>query len=187
LTNSPLILSVAPGPLATTWRQTASASRVKAFPWGGDYSNATSVSIVAGEADKGLHWIDKPAPLEVDGVLAYPVVGRSGIDFTVDPRFLSWTSQRITIMAVVRKMGSGSAGFNLKYESTQPVSTTDGNGLTYGPKCWCNVPAGGSTTLTWVIDNPRFVGMFGFNFSLDSDSPQNSNYAIERIIVAKTP
>lgn len=187
LTNSPLILSAAPGSLATTWRQTASVSRVKAFPWGGDYSNSTSVSIVAGEADKGLHWIDKPAPVEVDGVLGYPVAGRSRVVFTVDPNFLSWTPQRITIMAVVRKMGVGSAGFNLKYESTQPVSTTDGNGLTYGPNCWCNVPSGGSTTLTWVIDNPRFVGMFGFNFLLDSDSPQQSNYAIERIIVTKTP
>ncbi|MGS0891173.1 hypothetical protein ACVBGC_01235 [Burkholderia stagnalis] len=187
LTNSPLILSVAPGSLATAWRQTASASRIKAFPWGGDYSNATSVSIAAGEGDKGLHWIDKPAPVLVDGALAYPVAGRSGVSFTVDPQFLSWTTQRISITAVVRKMGNGDAGFNLKYESTRPVSTTDGNGLTPGPNCWCSVPAGAATTLTWVIDNPRFVGMFGVNFSLDSDSPQYSNYAIERITVTKMP
>ena len=188
LTNSPLILSVAPGSIATAWRQTASVSRLQAFRWGGDYSNATSVSFTAGQADQGLHMIDKPAPVTVNGVQAYPVNGRSGVSFTVDPNFLSWTARPITITAVLHPYDNGNgtgAGFNLKYESTAALSTTDGNTLSYGPNCWCGVPAGGPTTLTWTISNPRFVGLYGQNFAFDSDSPQYANYAIEKITITK--
>jgi len=188
LTSSPRIVLADPGTSETvTWAQDAQQSRSKPFPWGGDYSGVSSVSIVAGQPDQGLHWVNKPGLVSIDGVPAYSMVGQSGAAFTVDPNFLSWTSQRITVAAVVRKVGDGAAGFNLKYESTAPISTTDGNGFNYGPNCWCNVPAGGPTTFTWVLDNPRFVGMFGVNLTLDSDSAQYANYAIERITVTKTP
>lgn len=187
LTSSPLILSTTPGTIATAWRQDATQSRSRPFSWGGDHSSATSVSIAAGQPDQGLHWIDKPAAVQVGGVLAHPMAGRSVASFTVDPNFLSWTARRITITATVRRTGGGDAGFNLKYESTAPLSTADGNGLSHGPSCWCGVPVGGSTQLSWTIDNPRFVGMFGYHFSLDSDSPQYAHYAIERITVTKTP
>ena len=39
--------------------------------------------------------------------------------FTVDPNFLSYTAETITITAVVRRQAANdNAGFNLKYEST---------------------------------------------------------------------
>lgn len=207
LTNAPLILSARPGAIATAWRREAAQppatprapaqSMQKAQPVQAKASGATatadatasppSVSLVAGRPDQGLRWPGKPAPVRVNGVQAYPVSGRSRALFAVDPAFLAWDAQRITVTAVLHKLDGGDAGFNLKYESTAPLSAGDGNGLTPARGCWCKVADGGPVTRSWVIDNPRFVGMFGYHFALDSDSAKNSHYAIESITVTKTP
>ena len=83
----------------------------------------------------------------------------------------------IKITAVLRRNGEKGAGFNLKYESTTGVKGAEG---------WYTIPAGAQwTTRTWTIPDPQFVGKWGYHFSFDSDSTQNSNYSLVSVTVTK--
>ncbi|WAS90760.1 glycosyl hydrolase [Nannocystis punicea] len=173
LTGAPtLFVGVADDVLAE-----AIANREKPFPWGGDFTDAPSIAYSAEGGDSGLHPLGAGKLVTIDGVPARDVGDRPAQSFTVDPNFLSYDTVPIRVEAVLRRNGAQSAGFNLKYEAASGYKSTGG---------WYTIPEGDAwVTATWDIDDPQFVGKWGYNFAFDSDSTQHSQYSIRSVTVTK--
>ena len=148
----------------------------------GDYANANSVSISSGEqtTEKGLHTLSGDA-IAAD-VIAYGGSARAGNvpggnAFVVDPGFLSYTATPIEITVVVRRNpANDNAGFKLVYESV------DG----YKSLGWYTVPDNKEWhTVSWKINDPQFVSMWGYNFALESDGNQYNKYYLRSVTVTK--
>ena len=173
LTPSPVIFVGIPAAFAAQARNNVT----RPFPWGGDFSSATSVSYAAGAVEQGLHPVGTRTIVTVDGGPALDVGASSGTSFTVDPNFSSYTTSPLRITAVVRRSGTDAAGFNLKYEATSGWKSTGS---------WFGVPGSDQWyTQTWTITDAQFVGKWGYQFMFDSDSTQNSKYRIQSVTVAK--
>lgn len=186
VTNVPVLL-VAPTGSAQSqlWLQAATANTGKVFQWSGDPSAVTSVSLTAGSPSQGVYMVSAPAATVVNGVAEFNLQGLGGATFTVDPAFLSYTTTPIRITAVLRALGTGDPGFNLKYESNAPLSQSDGNGLVGSSQGWHRVASTNFYENTWTLPNPRFVGLYGYNFTFDSDGPSHSQFSIQKITVSK--
>jgi len=176
LSNAPVLVMGVPSNLALQ----AASNRTLPFPWGGDYSGASSVSVAMGKPnlESGLHQLNADATslaVSVYGGQARDCSKGSAVTFTVDPNFLSYTHASITISAVVRKiLATDNPGFNLKYESA-----TGRKGIG-----WNSVPGSDKWyTLNWTIADDEFVGDWGYNFSFDSDSTNYSRYYLEQVTV----
>lgn len=178
LTPSPLIIDGIPADLLAQ----AKANAGHPLPWGGDYTHASSVSIRFGETtvEKGLHTM---AAKEIAAdVLAYGGSARSGSvpggnSFMVDPGFLTYTPTPIQISIVVRRNAANdNAGFHLVYESTHGFKSLG----------WYTVPDNKSWhAVTYRIDDDEFVGMWAYNFALDSDGHKFDKYDIQSVTVTK--
>lgn len=169
LTNAPVLILGVPAAMLTQARVAAT----RPFPWGGDYTGATSVSWAAVGGAKGLHPVGEAKV--VDG--ARDQSSLSGQSFTVDPNFLSYTSVPLKITMVLRRNGKKAAGFNFKYESTSGWK---------GGLGWYTIPEGSEwTTLSYTIKDPQFVGKWGFHFGLDSDSTQHTAYSLRSVTVSR--
>jgi hypothetical protein len=179
LSTDPVIILDVPSSLVTT----AQNNKNLPFPWGGDYTSASSISVTMGNpnTDNGLHQF-RPN-VSSTAVTAYGVSARdcsiSSIqDFTVDPNFLSYSAMQIQITTVTRRNAANdNAGFNLVYE---------------GPNGWKNfgvwytVPGNDQWyTNTWTFSDPQFVSIWGFNFRFNSDSTANSRYYLRQVTVTK--
>ncbi len=178
LTVAPILVLGVPDKLL----KQAKDNKAKPFPWGGDYTDAKSVSVTFGEknVEKGLH--TKSAETVAKDVLAYGGSARSGgvpggNVFMVDPNFLSYTSTPIEISVVVRRNeANDNAGFKLVYESTSG----------YKDLGWYTVPDNKKWhTVTWKISDAQFVGMWAYNFSLNSDGNTFNKYSIQSVTVKK--
>jgi len=147
-----------------------------------------SIALTAGEAPRGLYLLDAPQPKTVNGTAELDMAGTTGARFAVDPRFLGYDSQPIRITAVVRGHGQDrdhhDPGFNLKYESAAPLQQLDDSGM-QGTGSWQSVLGTSPVTLTWDIAAPRFVGKYGINFLLDSDSPTFADFSLLSLTVTK--
>jgi hypothetical protein len=179
LTKAPVLIVRVPSALITA----AQNNRAQPFPWGGNYTGASSISSTMGtpNTDKGLHQLyaeTSSMAVTVYGGVARDCSKSSSQAFTVDPNFLSYTTTPIRISAVVRRnMLNDNAGFNLKYESVSGWKSTG---------TWTTVPDNTQWhTVTWTISDPQFVGKWAYNFSLDSDSTIYSKYYIQSITVTK--
>ena len=173
LDSSPVLVRGVPDALRTE----ALGNRDKPFPWGGDFSAATEVSFTAPSTVRGLHPVGKPPERTFDGVIALDASSRAAQSFTVDPNFSSYVTTRLEITAVLRNNGTDAAGFNLKYESTSGWKSTGE---------WYTVPGDDQWhTQTWTLDDPQFVGKWGYEFSFDSDSLDHSGYSIRSVSVTK--
>jgi hypothetical protein len=175
LTHSPILVTALPSALV----HEARANFARPFPWGGDYSAASSVSYTAGDtqAEKGVHPLGQASLVTIDGSPARNVSQSPAQSFTVDPNFCSYSCPSLEITAVLRRNGTDSAGFNLKYEST-----TDWKGT----GSWYTIPGSDQWyTQTWTITDTQFVGKWGYNFVFDSDSTQYSNYSIRSVTLTK--
>jgi hypothetical protein len=180
LTEAPIIVLGAPEKLLAEAR----IARTRPFPWGGDYTNAQSVSITMGQktVEKGLH--TQAGDSFAADVLAYGGNARAGEGiqggnvFIIDPNFLSYTSSPtpIEITVVARPAPSvSSAKLVLEYESPSQII----NGYKklaaqelHDNKDW--------HTITWKINDAQFVGKYGFHFRLDQ-----GKYFIQSVTVAK--
>ena len=179
LTSAPIFVLDVPAKLVAQARQ----NKGKPLPWGGDFTNAKSVSVTMGEKniERGLHTMSGNAVAQA--VVAYGGSARAGSVpggnvFVVDPGFLSYTPTPIEITAVVRRNeANDNAGFNLNYESTSGLK---------GGKSWYTVPDNKQWhTVTWKIDDAQFVNFWGFNFSLNSDGNKFNKYYIQSVTVTK--
>ncbi len=157
LTTMPIFIDGVPEDLL----KQAEANRGKPFPWGGDYTDAQSVSIVMGadNVEKGLH--TQSAQGVAEDVLAYGGNARAGgvpggNVFMVDSNFLSYAATPIEISAVVRRNPNNApAKLVLEYEST--------SGYKKAPEF--DIPDNKTWhTATWKIDDAQFVGTWAFNF-----------------------
>ncbi|HEX4084262.1 MAG TPA: hypothetical protein VHY22_05080 [Chthoniobacteraceae bacterium] len=128
--------------------------------FGGDYSEAKSVSLIQGAPDggHGLRALSRTA-------------------FYVDPAFLTYTPEPIEIRVTVRRDDPArNAGFKLRYESTSGFKNSG----------WYTVPGDGQWhTMSWKIDDDEFVGMWAYEFCLDSDGDQYDKYSIRDVTVTK--
>jgi hypothetical protein len=178
LSNAPILVSALPSSLVAKAR----LNRDQPFPWGGNYSDARTVSVSMGSPnlEHGLHQLfadRNSTPASVDGIPARDCSKGASASFTIDPNFLSYTHAPIRISAVVRRISStNNPGFNLKYES---AGGRKGIG-------WNAVPGGDKWhTLTWTISDDEFVGNWGYHFSFDSDSTNYSRYYLQQVTVTK--
>ncbi|MDD5262770.1 MAG: hypothetical protein PHD76_13070 [Methylacidiphilales bacterium] len=173
LTASPILVAGVPEPLVTQ----AQANKTQPFPWGGDYTNAKSVSIIMGwkNIEKGLH--TRLGDSIARDVVAYGGSARAGNipggnAFMVDPNFLSYTSTPIEISIVIRRDPTNHpAKIELEYESTSG----------YKKLPVYEVPESRDwNTAKWKIDDAQFVSMWGFNFRYNSGS-----YYVQSVTVTK--
>jgi hypothetical protein len=160
----------------------AQSNKAKPFPWGGNYAEAKSVSVTMGATndERGLHTLSGDA-IAAD-VIAYGGPARAGgvpggNAFVVDPGFLSYTCTPIEITVVVRRNpANDNAGFKLVYELTDGFKN-------FG---WYTVPDNKQWhTKTWKITDAQFVGMWGYNFTLESDGNVYNKYYIQSVTVKK--
>lgn len=156
----------------------------KAMSWGGDYTlvDEVSVSFENGIVEKGLHSLSGDRIGEA--VVAYGGSGRAGgipggNAFVVDPGFLTYDTRPLEIEVVVRRNpANDNAGFKLEYESTDGFKNCG----------WYTVPDNKKWhTKKWIIDDPQFVAMWGYNFTLNSDGNTFNKYFIQKVTVRKLP
>jgi hypothetical protein len=177
LTNAPVMILDVPSDL----KARARANKSLPYPWGGDYTGASTVSVTMGDpnTDEGLHQFkpDKSSKaVQVYGTWARDASLSSSQDFALDPNFLSYTPTRIQITAVTRRNAANdNAGFNLRYESPAGWKTTG---------VWYTVPGNDQWyTKTWTITDAQFVGKWGYNFLLNGDTPRP--YYLRSVTVSK--
>jgi hypothetical protein len=180
LTNAPVLVPGVPGGMTAQ----AAANKARPLPWGGDYSEAKSVSITMGEngGEKGLH--TRAGDAVAADVVAYGGNARAGDVplgnfYIIDPNFLSYTPTRVRITAVVRRNeANDEAGFKVKYESPDGFKTTS----------WFAIPDNQQWhTATWEIDDAQFVNMWGYSFALNSDGNKLNKYFVQSVTVEKLP
>jgi hypothetical protein len=161
----------------------AHANRARPLPWGGEFSDARSVSLTPGDSqgERGLHSLSGDSLAQA--VVAYGGSARAGTVpggnlFVVDPGFLSYHAAPLEITAVVRRNeANDNAGFKLVYESASGFKTAGG---------WVTIPDNEAWhTVRWQIDDPQFVNYWGYNFSLVSDGEKFSKYYLQSVTVTK--
>ncbi len=175
LTVAPILVTGVPDKLVAQ----AKSNKNKPFTWGGDYTNAKSVSVTMGEknVENGLH--TQSAETIAADVVAYGGNARAGNVpggnvFMVDPNFLSYTTMPIEISAVVRlNEKNDPAKLVLEYESTSGYKKAEPLEVPDNSK-W--------HTLTWRIDDPQFVSSWAFDFRLNP-----GKYLIQSMTVTKLP
>lgn len=181
LTLSPILVLNVPEKLVAQ----AKANKGKPMPWGGDYSNAKSVSVtfVDKYEEKGLHTMAGDA-IAAD-VVAYGGNARSGEIpkggnvFYVDPNFLSYDTVPIEITAMVKRNEKGEqSSLSVEYES----NGTPREG--YPKTALQEIPEDTSQwhKLSWKIDDCQFVGTWAFHFRLQGDAKK---YRIQSLSVTR--
>ncbi len=180
LTNAPIMVVGVPPNLATQ----AEANQTVPFPsWdGNDYSNADAVSIQMGStnSEQGLHHMnsDSSSRSTTSPYGASRFCGQAPTqNFEIDPNFLAYDTVPVRVTAVVRRnQNNDNAGFNLFYESTSGYKNHEGG--------WYTIPGNDQWyTRTWIIEDAQFVGKYGYNFALRSDSTQYSQYYLQSLSV----
>lgn len=173
LTSSPLLIEDVPASLVAE----AQSNKLRSFPWGGDYSHASSVSVEIGKTtvEKGLH--AQQGDEVRANVIAYGGSARAGNVaggpvFIVDPNFLSYDSTPIEITAVVRRDPQNHpAKLSLEYESTSGYRKPEPFVIPDNKKWY---------TAHWTINDAQFVSKWVFNFRFDM-----GDYYIKSVSVKK--
>jgi hypothetical protein len=177
LTNTPVLITGLPSSLLAT----AQANKSQPFPWKGNYTGATTVSIQMGNPniESGLHEMAAStfSPAMVQGSWVEDVSSSPGQNYMVDPNVLAYTPSKIQVtVAVMAK--DGNAGFNFKYESVNGIESIG----------WNSIPNDGQWhTFTFSPTDDEFVGLWGYNFQLNSDSTTHSNYYLKSVSMTLLP
>ena len=156
--------------------------RSKGLPnWHG-HDPRDGVRMEAGRRPQGIALLGEHALVERYGVDEIDVSrGGPGLSFAVDPGFVGWTPEPIEVTAVVRGHGTGRPGLNLKYEAARHPSDADGFNMVGASPGWRDVSGTEPVTLTWVLEDPRFVGKYGTSLRLDSDSRAHADWSLLRL------
>jgi len=180
-----ILIAAADSAQARQWLGEAAGSRDRPFAWNGDHGASSSVQMTAGDAPDGVFMVNPPPVTVVGGVAEFDLEGKRGACFAVDPAFLPYATTPIRISVELRGHGRGSPGFNLKYESDASIAKADANGLVNSREGWFRIDRSAFFEKTWTLPNARFVGMYGYNFCLDADSPAHSGFSIRRVTVSR--
>ena len=181
LTLAPILVLNPPEKLVAE----AKANQGRPMPWGGDYSNAKSVSVTfAGKyAEQGLHTMAGDS-IAAD-VAAYGGGQRSGEIpkggnvFYIDPNFLSYDTVPIEISVMVKRNEKNDpCSLSVEYESNQTpregYQKTQPQDIPEGDTEWHK--------LTWKIDDSQFVGTWAYHFRLNGDAKK---YLIQNLTVTR--
>ena len=189
LTGAPsLLVAPAGSPQATQWLADAASNVGKPFPWNGDHSAVRSVQLTAGSPGDGVFIAAPLAPTLVNNVAEFNVEGTIGACFAVDPTFVSYAyaTTPLQITAQVRGHGTGSPGFELRYESNAPIASTDVNNLKEVSTGWFAIRGTAFYEKTWSLSDARFVGLYGYNFCFYAPDPaKNGGFSIRQVTVRR--
>ncbi len=184
LTNAPMLVVGVSARLAAEARY----DKTQPFPWGGNYSHAASVSIRMGDPnhDRGLHQLNpnrSSTAANVYGTTARLCNDGSGHVmqcFEVDPNFISFRPRHVNITITARRNKRNTpAGFVVGYESTTGLKHNGAGG-------WWTIPGNNRWyTHTFKLSDAEFVGMWAYNFDINSDRPNKGGYYIKKIVVTK--
>jgi hypothetical protein len=164
ITDKPVFVSGIPADLAAKARANAKGN----FPWGGDYSKATAVSLQAGPTpvSNGVRMQGKREPYAFpDGTTGITVQGNIGstANFYTHPSFADLKTREYYIRVSFRRLTAGNVGMNFKYE----VADSEGKGPLRNTGSWFSLPADmGWQTHTWHVTDACFAKMWGFDFCL---------------------
>lgn len=190
ITDAPsLLVAQAGSAQATQWLADAAANVGKPFPWNGDHSHSRSVRLTAGSTPDGVFIVNPPAiTVATNNTAEYNVQGTIGACFAVDPTFVSYAyaSRPLHITARVRGHGTGSPGFELRYESDAPIASTDGNNLKPADSGWFEIRGTEFYEKSWRLPDARFVGLYGYHFCFYAPDPvKNSGFSIRQVTVRR--
>ena len=185
ITQRPILLTVSRwSKQAFTWRQEAKANKLKPFLWNENHAGLQSVSLDPTSEDNGIHLTEALPIKVVDGKAEFDATGRNGLQFTVDPAFMSYDTQAVKITAILRGHDIADPGFNFKYESDVPLYYTDWAGRV-NTDSWHSVKGNVPYEKSWIVSNARFIGVFGYNFTFDTDGTNHSDFSLLKITVEK--
>lgn len=186
LSGSPSIVRVEGAVDVQTWLQAAGSNRGEPFGLaaaGGFSGDSGSATVSAADGAQGLTLLNAPDVQQVDGRAAFVMSDRTAASFVVDPAFSTWETTPVTITAQVRAL-QGNPGFTLRYDAEGEISDLNWSGQRPAGS-WRSVPGSDWTTITWTVDDAAFVGMYGVNLRLDSDSTTHSGYALADLTITK--
>jgi len=124
----------------------------------------------------------------VNNIAEFNVEGTIGACFAVDPTFVSYAyaTTPLQITAQVRGHGTGSPGFELRYESDAPIASTDVNNLKEVSTGWFPIRGTAFFEKTWSLTDARFIGLYGYNFCFYAPDPvKNSGFSIRQVTVRR--
>jgi len=185
LTDTPVVVVGLPADLTEQARTNA----VKNFPWGGDHSQATSVSFQAGLPDKAqgvfplgrsnfptVTFADGSSGLLMQGDISRP------ISFFVHPSFASFPTREYYVRVTVRRLVPGNVGMNLLYE----VADSQGRSPYANVGRWFGLSGDtGWQTHTWHVTDACFAKMWGYDLTVRPE--QSVPLVIGKVEVSTRP
>jgi len=184
LTDAPVFVVGLPAELADQ----AKANANKAFPWGGDYTSAKTVSFQPGSSGaKGVFPVgraDRPVVKFADGSEGIVLEGDIGhpINFYVHPSFAKFQTREYYVRVTVRRLAAGNVGMNCLYEvaDSQGRSPYANTGKWFG-----TTKDGGWQTYTWHVTDACFSRMWGYDFVIRPE--QSIPFALGKVEVSAEP
>jgi hypothetical protein len=183
MTDAPVFVVGVPADLAAE----AQSNAGKNFPWGGDYSKATAVSLQFGAVteNRGVFQLSRKAPSIYhfpDGTAGAQMLDNHSAKFYAHPSFGSLLTNDYYIRLTVRRIGSGNVGMNLFYE----VADSKGQAAYRNKGEWFGLSEDtGWQTHIWHVTDACFSRMWGYDFSF---RPEKSGpFVIGKVEVNKAP
>ncbi len=183
LTDTPVFVTSPPKDLI----ELAKSNAAKNFPWGGDYSAASALSVQLGavEPTGGIYQLSHkstPAYSFPDGSTGIQIQGNQYATFYVHPSFANFQTNDYYVRITVRRMGPGNAGMNLNYE----VADSKGHAAYKNKGEWYSLSEDpGWQTHTWHIPDACFSKMWGYDFNFHPEKA--SPFVIGKVEVSKVP
>ena len=184
LTDKPVFIKGLPAHLVAQ----AAANAAQNFPWGGDYSKATTVFLELGPQPYSQGVVrqgglgvphtfdDNSTGIEVQGNIG------SSANFYTHPSFAGIKTREYYIRMSFRRIGPGNVGMNFNYE----VADSQGKGPLRHSGGWYSVDADpGWQTHVWHVTDACFAKMWGFDFCVNPE--QSVPFVIGKVEVSTQP
>jgi hypothetical protein len=184
LTDAPVCVVGLPDDLL----KEAKANASKPFPWGGDYTNAKTVSFQPGStATKGIFPVgraDRPLVKFADGSSGIVLEGdiNHPISFYVHPSFAKFQTREYYVRVTVRRLAAGNVGMNLIYEKADSQGRTPYANV---GKWFGTTQDGGWQSYTWHVTDACFSRMWGYDFVVRPE--QSIPFALGKVEVSTEP
>ena len=185
LGNAPLLVTG----IKSDFIATAQMNAAKPFPYGGNYSTASTVGLELGATPKssGLFQVhpatstihtfdDGSSGIEVPGDYTHPV------SFYTHPSFASVMTRDYYIRLTYRRIAPGNVGWNFHYE----VADSQGKGPMRSNGGWFSAgPDMGWQTHVWHVTDASFAKMWGYDFSINPE--KSVPFVIGKVEVSTQP